>query len=102
MTHTLTGLVAAPFTALNTDRSLNLAMIERQAKLLVDNGVSGAFICGTTGEGMSLSIDERLQVAEKWLTAAPRSLRVIVHVGHQSVSESQSLARHAERGGAHA
>ncbi|HEY4414411.1 MAG TPA: dihydrodipicolinate synthase family protein [Verrucomicrobiae bacterium] len=102
MTHTLTGLVAAPFTAFNADRSLQLAMIERQAKLLTDNGVTGAFICGTTGEGMSLSIDERLQVAEKWLTAAPRSLRVIVHVGHQSVSESQLLAKHAERGGAHA
>jgi N-acetylneuraminate lyase len=98
----LTGLIAAPFTAMNADGSPNLAMIENQAKLLVENKVNGAFICGTTGEGMSLSMDERLKVAEKWMAVAPHSLRVIVHVGHQTISVSQSLAAHAERIGAHA
>jgi N-acetylneuraminate lyase len=92
-----TGLIAAPFTALNADGSLNLDMIEPQSKWLVENKVHGAFICGTTGEGMSLSIDERLQVAEKWMAVAPRQLRVIVHVGHQSVAESRMLAAHAEK-----
>lgn len=98
----LNGLIAAPFTALNADGSLNLPMIERQARALVANGVSGAFICGTTGEGMSLSIDERLQVAEKWMATAPRQLRVIVHVGHHTVAESRTLAAHAEQIKAHA
>jgi len=100
MNQKLTGLIAAPFTALNAEGSLNLDMIERQANLLVENKVNGAFICGTTGEGMSLSMDERLKVAEKWMAVAPRSLRVIVHVGHQTISVSQSLAAHAERIGA--
>lgn len=100
MTQKLTGLIAAPFTALNAEGSLNLDMIERQANLLVENKVNGAFICGTTGEGMSLSMDERIKVAEKWMAVAPRSLRVIVHVGHQTISVSQSLAAHAERIGA--
>ncbi len=58
-------MIAAPFTALNGDGSLNLAMIERQAIALVENNVSGAFICGTTGEGLSLTTNERLQVAER-------------------------------------
>jgi N-acetylneuraminate lyase len=98
----LTGLIAAPFTAMNADGSPNLAMIENQAKLLVENKVNGAFICGTTGEGMSLSMDERLAIAEKWMAVAPHSLRVIVHVGHQTISVSQSLAAHAARIGAHA
>src|SRR6478735_11082608 len=98
----LTGLIAAPFTAMHSDGSLNLSMIERQARLLADNKVSGAFICGTTGEGMSLSIDERLQVAEKWMVVAPRQLRVIVHVGHHTVGESRTLAAHAEKIKAHA
>jgi N-acetylneuraminate lyase len=100
MKQKLTGLIAAPFTALNADGSPNLEMIAPQANLLVENQVNGAFICGTTGEGMSLSMDERLQVAEKWMAVAPRSLRVIVHVGHQTISVSQSLAAHAERIGA--
>jgi N-acetylneuraminate lyase len=98
----LTGLIAAPFTAMQPDGSLNLAMIERQAKALAENQVQGAFICGTTGEGMSLTTEERLQVAEKWMAAAFRQLRVIVHVGHGSVNESRTLAAHAERIGAHA
>lgn len=98
----LTGLIAAPFTALRADGSLNLALIGRQAKSLAENGVTGAFICGTTGEGLSLTTDERFQVAEQWMTASPRSLRVIVHVGHPSVKESRRLAAHAERIGVHA
>src|ERR1700743_373717 len=97
----LSGLIAAPFTAMNADGSINLSMIERQAKLLADNGVSGAFICGTTGEGMSLTVDERLQIAEKWMTVAPRSLHVIVHVGHQTVADSCALAAHAQKIGAY-
>jgi N-acetylneuraminate lyase len=90
-------LIAAPFTAFNADGSLNLAMIERQANALVDAGVSGAFVCGTTGEGVSLTTRERMQVAERWMAVAPSTLRIMIHVGHQSVSESRALAAHAEK-----
>lgn len=96
----LTGLIAAPFTALRPDGSLNLDLIERQAGELAGNGVRGAFICGTTGEGFSLTDAERMQVAERWVAAAPQELKVIVHVAHNSVGESQKLARHAEQIGA--
>src|SRR5258708_4449348 len=82
---------------MHADGSLNPAMVERQVKALAENRVNGAFICGTTGEGMSLTTDERLQVAEKWVAVAPRQLRVIVHVGHHAVAESRALAAHAER-----
>ena len=98
----LTGLIAAPFTAMNADGSINLPMIERQAQGLAENGVKGAFVCGTTGEGFSLTIDERLQIAEKWIATAPSSMRVIVHVGHQAIDESRRLAAHAEQIGAYA
>jgi N-acetylneuraminate lyase len=98
----ISGLIAAPFTAMNPDCSVNLAMIERQARALSENSVNGAFICGTTGEGLSLTTDERKQIAEKWLSAAPRSLRIFVHVGHQSLNDSRQLAAHAERIGAFA
>jgi len=91
------GLIAAPFTGLRADGNLNPSLIEHQAQSLAGNGVSGAFICGTTGEGLSLSTEERRQVAEKWVGAAATSqLRIIVHVGHQVVSESCGLAAHAQ------
>lgn len=98
----LSGLIAAPFTPLHADGTLNLPQIEHQAAALAANGVSGAFICGTTGEGMSLTAAERMQVAEKWMAAAPAQLRVIVHVGHTSVAESRALAAHAAQIKAHA
>lgn len=98
----LSGLIAAPFTPFNSDLSLNLPMVEKQAAYLAENGVSGAFVCGTTGEGLSLTIAERMQVAEKWVAAAPKNLRVIVHVGHSSASEGKALAVHAQKIGAYA
>jgi len=88
-------LVAAPHTPFRPDGSLALDVIPQQVKLLVRNGVRGAFICGTTGEGASLSTPERRAVAEAWRAATPASLALIVHVGHLSAAESRGLARHA-------
>ena len=102
MNSKLTGLIAAPFTPMNADGSLNLSLIERQAQSLAANHVSGAFVCGTTGEGMSLSTAERMLVTERWIASAPGPLRVIVHVGHNAIAESRTLAAHAERLKAHA
>ncbi|MGC4073015.1 MAG: hypothetical protein QM760_10925 [Nibricoccus sp.] len=40
------GLVAAPFTPFHSDGSLNLGAIPAYARLLRENGVSAAFVCG--------------------------------------------------------
>jgi N-acetylneuraminate lyase len=96
----LTGLIAAPFTAFDADGSVNVAMIEKQAASLVTNDVRGAFVCGTTGEGPSLTTAERMLVAERWQSIRDDKLRVIVHVGHASIGDSCALAAHAQRIGA--
>lgn len=98
----LTGLIAAPFTAFGPQGELNLELIGNQARQLVAGGVSGAFICGTTGEGFSLTTEERMQIAERWVAVAPPQLKVIVHVGHNCLGDSVKLAAHAEKIGAHA
>ncbi len=59
----LVGLVAAPFTPMDPSGKLNLSVIPRYFDLLISNGVNGAFICGSTGEGVSLTTRERMQVA---------------------------------------
>ncbi len=92
----LSGLIAAPFTPFDAHGDIVFDTIPQQAKLLARNGVSGAFICGTTGEGCSLTSAERRATAEKWRETAPAGLKVIVHVGHLSLRESCDLARHAE------
>ena len=97
----LVGLIAAPFTPMHADGRINLDIIPSYASLLAKDGVSGAFICGTTGEGSSLTIDERKSIAEAWATACNSlDLALIVHVGHNSVEEAKSLARHAQEIGA--
>lgn len=97
----LEGLIAAPFTALHEDGRVNLETIAKQAAHLVQTGVAGAFVCGTTGEGASLTIAERQQIAERWV-AAKSGLRIIVHTGHNCLADSQALAAHAREIGAYA
>ena len=98
-----TGLVAAPHTAMHADGTLNLNAIDQQAARLVADGVTGAFICGSTGEGPSLTSHERRQVAERWREVIGRGpLRLIVHAGHNSIEEAKLLAAHAQKIGADA
>lgn len=96
----LTGLIAAPFTPLHQDGTLAPELIPAQAAALQRDGVSGAFICGSTGEGASLTTAERKQTAEAWIQSAPLGLAVIVHVGHTAIEEARELASHAASIGA--
>ena len=94
--------VAAPFTPMDGQGKLRLGKIAKMAKYLAGQGVTGVFICGTTGEGMSLTIDERKSVAEAWQTASEGKLEIITHVGHQCLSDARVLASHAEKCGVNA
>lgn len=98
----LTGLIAAAYTPLNEDETIHLAAIESLTEQLLNDGVAGLYICGSTGEGVSMSVDERKQVAEAFIAAADRRVPVIVHVGHNSLTEACNLAQHAQLAGADA
>ncbi|MDQ1316646.1 MAG: Dihydrodipicolinate synthetase [Candidatus Poribacteria bacterium] len=98
----LTGLIAATFTPMHEDGSININVIDKQAESLIANGVSGAFICGTNGESMSLTIEERMAIAERWVDVAGKNLSIIVHVGHNCLSDCKEMALHAQKIGAKA
>lgn len=97
----LNGLVAAPHTPMHSDCSLHLEVIDRQAASLEENRVTAAFICGTTGEGASLTLSERRQVAEHWHRVGGGA-KVIVNVSHTCLADSRELAAHAQSIGAYA
>jgi N-acetylneuraminate lyase len=84
------GLVAAPFTPFYDDDSLNTDIIPQYANFLKENGVKGVFICGTTGEGPSLTLDEKLKVMQAWSTTP--FIKVML-VGGTSLEECKFLAR---------
>lgn len=105
MTHDgkkLTGLIAATFTPLTPQGEVNLAVIGQYVDFLVEKqGVQKIFVNGTTGESLSLSVDERKRLAEEWCQRGKGKLSaVIVHVGCSNVKESKELARHAVEVGA--
>ncbi len=94
----LTGLIAAPFTPMNPDGSVNPSLISSYYQLLKQNGVKGAFACGSTGEGASLTMDEKKAIAEAWGACAANDdeFALIMFLGGNCLAESKELALHAQ------
>ncbi|MFT4093217.1 MAG: dihydrodipicolinate synthase family protein [Niabella sp.] len=97
-----TGIIAATFSTFDDKGNLDLQLISTIVEKLVAEGVTGVFVCGTNGEGLSLSIEERKLIAEAYIRAAKKRIKVFVHVGHSSVTEARKLAAHAAEAGADA
>ncbi|MBO7316515.1 MAG: dihydrodipicolinate synthase family protein [Paludibacteraceae bacterium] len=91
------GLINAPFTPFDANGEINLKPIPEYAALLQRNGLKGVFINGSSGEGYMLTDEERMQLAEAWMAAAPKDFKVIVHVGSCCVRSSKKLAEHAQK-----
>lgn len=93
----LSGLIAAPFTPMLSNGSLNLELIPSYYEMLKANGVAGAFICGSTGEGVSMSVKEKKAVAEAWAacTKGDSNFIVMLLLGGTSLTDSKELALHA-------
>ena len=101
-TNRLRGLVAATFTPLRNDGTLNLQQVGPVVDRLLRLGVGGLYVCGSTGEGISLTGDERRHVADAHVKAARGRVPVVVQVGHNSLHEARQLAAHAQDVGADA
>lgn len=100
----LTGLIAAPFTPMDENGELNLSIIPAYYQFLKSNRVTGAFICGSTGEGVSMTSTEKMKVAEKWAecTKGDHDFKVMVLLGGTSIADCKALAIHAKEIGLYA
>ncbi|MDD2514834.1 MAG: dihydrodipicolinate synthase family protein [Proteiniphilum sp.] len=96
----LNGLVAATFTPMRSDGSIDCPAIVPYAQHIAEHGIEGVFVCGTTGEFASLTINERKTILEHWVKAADGRFKVIAHVGSNSQQEAALLASHAANVGA--
>jgi N-acetylneuraminate lyase len=94
------GLVAATFTPMHADGPLRLEAVAPMVEHLVEHGVVGLYVAGSTGEGVSLTAEERRLVAEAHVQAAAGRLAVFVQVGQDSLEQGRQLAAHAQRIGA--
>ena len=98
----MSGLVAAVVTPMDTTGELNLEVVSKVVDHLEKKGITGIYIAGSTGEGMSLTDEERRAVAEAYVLAAKGRMKSFVQVGHNSLKASAELAGHAEAIGADA
>ena len=94
-------LVTAAATPLTDDgAALDTEAIPPYVAFLESHGADGVFACGTTGEGVLLSLDERRRAAEAFRAALSGIL--IVHAGAQTTADTVALGSHAAEIGADA
>jgi N-acetylneuraminate lyase len=98
----MSGLVAAVVSPMDKNGELNVGIGPKVLDHLESKGITGIYIAGSTGEGMSLTDEERRAVAEAYVSSAKGRMKTFVQVGHNSLKASAELAGHAESIGADA
>jgi len=94
-------MIVAAVTPLTDDgASLDLDAVAPYVAFLESRGADGVFACGTTGEGILLSLDERRAVAAAFRETLSGDL--VVHAGAQTTDDTCALASHAGEIGADA
>ena len=90
------GLMAPVFTPFLDDLTINYGIIEEYAQMLKAKGISAFLVNGTSGEGMSLSVEERKKVTEKWMEVCRKfDILVMVQISGCPFSDVVELAKHA-------
>ena len=90
-----TGLIAPNLTPFNTDLTIATDLYIEHAKWLLDGGCSAIAPFGTTGEALSVGMDERKTAIEALVDADIDPGRIIPGAGLTSVADTAELCRHA-------
>ncbi len=90
------GMIPAFITPFKEDGSVNLAAAKEHAARLVEMGANSLYVCGSSGEMILLSVDERKALLEAVLEAVPKGFPIIAHIGAANPADAFELAKHAE------
>lgn len=96
----LFGLTIAMVTPFTQEGEVDYQAVEQLAKMLISKGVNCLYPCGTTGEMLRLSVDERKKIIETVVNVANKKVTVFAHVGCMKQNDTIELAKHAEKIGA--
>jgi N-acetylneuraminate lyase len=89
------GVIPALLTPHTESGELDTASIAPLVEYLIESGVNGFYVCGSTGEGMSMSVDERKRMLEGVMVACGGRVPVMVMVGACPIKDAVALAQHA-------
>ncbi|MCM8762292.1 MAG: dihydrodipicolinate synthase family protein [Candidatus Omnitrophica bacterium] len=92
------GVYAALLTPFNEKGEVCKKRLKGLVRFLISKDINGLYICGGTGEGPSMDVDERKYVVEAVKEDAGNNIRLIVHIGGSLNTKSAiELARHSEK-----
>ncbi|MDP7015533.1 MAG: dihydrodipicolinate synthase family protein [Pirellulaceae bacterium] len=94
--------VIPPFATPLSDGELDLLGVDRLVEHILEGGVDGLFLLGTTGEGPSLTVRQRYHLIERVCETNRQRVPVLCAISDPSLGEAIELAEHAHGAGAHA
>ena len=95
------GIWPAMLTPLDDQLRIDHAAYAAHALGLLDKGCGGVTAFGTTGEGPSFSMQERMQAVDQLIAAGVPAERIMVSTSCSALPETLALTRHAIERGVH-
>ena len=96
------GIWPAMLTPFDRQGDVDLPAIDHLVEHLLNEGAHGFYVCGSTGEGLLMNVQERAAVAERTVQQVRGRAPVMVHVGAIPTRDAAALAAHARDIGADA
>ena len=96
----LYGVVVPVVTPLDKNDKVDTKALADLCEFLIGKGIHCLYPCGTTGEMMNLTVEERKLVTETVIKTAAGRVTVYAHVGAMNLTDTVELAKHAESVGA--
>ncbi len=90
------GIIPAFYACYADDGSVSPERTRALARLMIDKGVKGLYVCGSSGECIYQGKEERKVTLENVMAVARGRLTVIAHVACNNTADSMELAAHAE------
>lgn len=96
----LYGVTVAMVTPFDENDQVDLAAMKELTNMLTDKGVNCLYPCGTTGEMLRMSLEERKAVAKAVVETAAGRVTVYIHCGAMRQEDTIALIHHAKSIGA--
>jgi N-acetylneuraminate lyase len=96
------GVIPALVTCFDERENFDPVRMRKTVRFLLEKGVHGLYLTGSTGECFLMTPGERKEVVETVIDEVKGCVPVIVHIGAVSTRISSDLACHARKAGADA
>lgn len=90
------GVIPAFYACYDDDGAVSPERTRQLTAHLLEKGVKGLYVCGSSGECIYQSVEERKITLENVVKAAEGKLTIIAHVACNNTRDSMELARHAQ------